>query len=214
MASNIGHCLWTEIVDPERAEIVAERMLTPELFSGWGIRTLATSMAAYNPVSYHNGSVWPHDNAIAAAGLARYGFADHAARIVQAQLEVATRCDGRLPELFAGFSRADFGAPAAYPSSCSPQAWAAAAPLLWLRALLRFDPSLPQRRLWLQPQLPAWVGQLHADGIEVGDRKLSVHVTGDHVEVEGADSLHVLTTARPSLASMLDPPDGTLLGRR
>src|SRR5690606_2855509 len=97
LASNVGHCLWSGIVDPDRAALVAARLMSDEMFSGWGVRTLATSMPAYNPVSYHNGSVWPHDNAICAAGLVRYGFVEEAHRIIAAQLDVSNASDGRLP---------------------------------------------------------------------------------------------------------------------
>src|SRR5690606_15299791 len=134
---NVGHCLWTGIIDEERAGEVARRLMSDEMFSGWGVRTLGSTMAAYNPVSYHNGSVWPHDNALCAAGLARYGFIEEAHRIIEAQIDVAQAYRGRLPELFAGFERGRPHVPAAYPTSCSPQAWAAAAPLLWLRTMLR-----------------------------------------------------------------------------
>lgn len=199
LASNMAHCLWTEIVDPDRAELVARRLLSPEMFSGWGVRTLASSMAAYNPVSYHNGSVWPHDNAIAVAGLARYGFLDAAHGVIRAQLEVATRCDGRLPELFAGFSREDFGAPAAYPSSCSPQAWAAASPLLWLRVLLGLDPWTTRGELWVRPVLPDWLESLRVGGIAVGGHRVTIAVEGGDVDVDGAGELTVLAKARPPL---------------
>ena len=128
LASNIGHCLWTGIVDEDKAEPVAEHLLSPEMFTGWGVRTLASSMSAYNPMSYHNGSVWPHDNALIAAGLMRYGYVEHAQRIATGLLDAAARFGGRLPELFCGFDRTEFDAPVPYPTSCSPQAWAAASP--------------------------------------------------------------------------------------
>ena len=102
LTSNMGHCLWTGIVDEDKAQAVAERLLRPEMFSGWGVRTLATSMGGYNPVSYHCGSVWPHDTAIVASGLARYGFEEGAQRVVTALLDAAVAQGGRLPELFAG----------------------------------------------------------------------------------------------------------------
>ena len=105
VASNVGHCLWTGIIEPEKAARVADRLMSDEMFSGWGVRTLSRSMSAFNPVGYHTGSVWPHDNSICAAGLARYGFVEHAQRIILAQLDVAEAHDGRLPELFAGFDR-------------------------------------------------------------------------------------------------------------
>ena len=143
VASNAGHCLWAGLAEPEKAELVSRRLLAPDMFSGWGVRTLASTMAAYNPVSYHNGSVWPHDNALCAAGLARYGHIDAAHRVIEAQLAVAATAAGQLPELFAGFDRSVISVPAAYPASCSPQAWAAASPLLWLRTLLGLEPWAP-----------------------------------------------------------------------
>lgn len=210
LASNIGHCLWTGIVDPERAGQVAERLVSSELFSGWGIRTLATSMAAYNPVSYHNGSVWPHDNAICAAGLARYGYMEEAHRVIGAQLAVAAHQRGRLPELFAGFDRDQLASPAAYPTSCSPQAWAAAAPLLWLRTLLRLDPLAPQGQVSIHPELPPWIRRLRVDGIAIADRRLTIDLEDGHVEVTGAGPLEILTYARPAVRSPLD--EGPLHG--
>ncbi len=144
-ASNMGHCLWTGIVDEDKAPRVAEQLLSPEMFSGWGIRTLGTAMGAYNPVSYHNGSVWPHDNAIIAAGLMRYGFVDEAQRVARAPRR---RRALRRPAARAVL-RLRPGAvpvPVPYPTSCSPQAWAAAAPILLVRTLLRLDPWVPAGR--------------------------------------------------------------------
>jgi glycogen debranching enzyme len=203
-ASNVGHLLWTGIVDAERAPLVADKLLGPEMFSGWGIRTLAADTPAYNPASYHNGSVWPHDNAICAAGLMRYGFVEHAHRVITAQLDVAALTQGRLPELFAGFSRRDVRIPAAYPTSCSPQAWAAASPLLWLRTLLRLDPWVNRGQLWLDPVLPRDIHRLHVEGIVIGDGRATIHVEGDHVEVEGATGFEILRKPRPALTSLLD----------
>jgi glycogen debranching enzyme len=202
-SSNAGHCLWTGIVEPEKAELVADRLLGDDLFSGWGIRTLAASTLAYNPASYHNGSVWPHDNAICAAGLARYGFMEHAHRVIGAQLDVAATTQGRLPELFAGFSRRQFGVPVAYPTSCSPQAWAAASPLLWLRTLLRLDPYAGRRQLWLAPELPAEIHRLHVEGIAIGDDRISIHVDDGELEVQGADDIALHIEPRPPLTSLL-----------
>ncbi|MBW3650669.1 MAG: amylo-alpha-1,6-glucosidase [Actinobacteria bacterium] len=196
VASNMGHCLWTGIVEPDRASLVADRLMAPDMFSGWGIRTLASTMSAYNPVSYHNGSVWPHDNAICAAGLARYGFQDHAQRVISGQLEVSAKRGGRLPELFAGFDRHDVPVPAAYPASCSPQAWAAASPLLWLRTLLRLDPWVPGGKLWVAPQLPDWITSLGVAGMRLGDSTLSIRVHGDEVEVDLDGGLEVIRQPR------------------
>jgi glycogen debranching enzyme len=207
LASNVGHCLWTGIVDQDRAPLVAARLLSPEMFSGWGVRTLASSMAAYNPISYHNGSVWPHDNAICASGLARYGFVEEAHRIIEAQLDVAAASDGRLPELFAGFDRAQLQAPASYPASCSPQAWAASAPLLWLRVLLRLDPWARRKEVFVHPELPRSIRRLDVNGISVGDHKLHVRVDGDDVDIAVSTGapFAVRHEPRPPLSSMFTP---------
>ena len=206
LASNIGHCLWTGIIDPGRAEIVARQLLSPEMFSGWGVRTLATSMPAFNPVSYHNGSVWPHDNALCAAGLARYGFVEEAHRVIEGQLAVATLLDGRLPELFAGFDRSDLTVPASYPASCSPQAWAAAAPLLWLRVMLRLDPWAGRGEVFVHPELPSSIRRLDVRGITVGEHELHVCVDGDQVAVETSSGApyQVIRKARPPLSTMFE----------
>jgi glycogen debranching enzyme len=204
VASNAGHCLWTGIVDPDKASSVADRLLGPDLFSGWGVRTLGRSMRAYNPASYHNGSVWPHDNALCAAGLARYGFDDHADRIITAQLAVAAAHNGRLPELFAGFGRDDVPVPAAYPTSCSPQAWAAASPLLWLRTMLHLDPWAPRHQLWLAPHLPPTIRRLHVEGITVGSDRVTIDVDGDRVEVSDANA-EIVMRPRSPLTSIFAP---------
>jgi len=178
LTSNVGHCLWSGIVPVERAGWVADMLLSSELFSGWGIRTLATSMAAYNPMSYHNGSVWPHDSAICAAGLMRYGFTEHAARVATGLLDAAVHFGHRMPEAFSGFARDEFAGPVPYPTSCSPQAWAAAAPLSLVRTLLRLepepgdgirvDPVLPRRYLPLRLTTADAVVELDADrGVRV-----------------------------------------------
>ncbi|MGM1060270.1 amylo-alpha-1,6-glucosidase [Saccharothrix sp. Mg75] len=185
LASNQGHCLWSGIVDDDKAERVADSLLSPEMFSGWGVRTLATGMGAYNPMSYHNGSVWPHDNALVAAGLMRYGFVEHAQRVATAVLDAARAFDGRLPELLCGFDRAEFSRPVPYPTSCSPQAWAAATPVHLLRVLLRVEPHAPRRRVWLAPVLPASVGPLVLDGVPIAGTRVSLRVDGDEVEVSG-----------------------------
>jgi glycogen debranching enzyme len=188
LTSNMGHCLWTGILDEDKAARVAERLMSPEMFSGWGIRTLATDMAGYNPLSYQNGSVWPHDNALAAAGLMRYGFVDAAQQVIGAQLDAANAFAGRLPELFTGLDRGDFPVPVAYPTSCSPQAWAAASPLLFVRTLLRFDPWIPQGKLWLSPALPSWVERLRLERIPLLGGRINIEVDGTEVKVEGLPS--------------------------
>ena len=116
-ASNMGHCLWSGIVDEDKAARVAEHLLSPEMFTGWGVRTLSSAMGAFDPVSYHNGSVWPHDNAFVVAGLMRYGFVEEAQRIADALLQAAAHFGGRLPELFCGFDRSEYPEPVPYPTS-------------------------------------------------------------------------------------------------
>ncbi len=185
LASNMGHCLWTGIVDEDKAPAVANHLLSPDLFSGWGVRTLARSMGRYNPISYHNGSVWPHDNAIIAAGLARYGFVTEAQMVSQGILCAADRFGGRLPELFCGFDRTEFEEPVPYPTSCSPQAWAAAAPVMLLRALLRLDPWIPSGELRVAPIVPAAYLPLQMSRVAMAGSRMSLEVTVDGVTVEG-----------------------------
>jgi glycogen debranching enzyme len=197
LASNMGHCLWTGIVDADKAAAVAQRLVSPELFSGWGVRTLAASMRAYNPVSYHNGSVWPHDNALCAAGLMRYGFVDEAHQLIEGLLAVARSRGGRLPELFAGLPRSELSVPAAYPTSCEPQAWAAASAYLVLRLLVRLDPWAPHGQVWVAPVLPASVGRLRVEGIDVAGQQLTIEVEADRCEIGGLGPLTVNTAPRP-----------------
>jgi glycogen debranching enzyme len=138
------------VVEQDKAAQVVEALMAPEMYTGWGIRTLASSMGAYNPVSYHNGSVWPHDTTLAAAGMMRCGFVEEAQSVAHSLLEAA----GRLPELFCGLDRGSYAVPVPYPASCSPQAWASAAPVHLIRLLLRFDPILIWNELWLAPPFP------------------------------------------------------------
>jgi len=186
LASNMGHCLWSGIVDDDKAPVIGRQMASKELFSGWGLRTLATTMAAYNPVSYHCGSVWPHDTAIAAAGLRRYGLVDESHRLVLGLLDLAAAGYGRLPELIAGFAREELREPVTYPTSCSPQAWAAASPLLLLRSLLGFDPAITEGRIFVDPAVPAEMGRIRLEGIPVDGFRLTVDVDGEETKVEGA----------------------------
>ncbi|MCA1983794.1 amylo-alpha-1,6-glucosidase [Nocardioides nematodiphilus] len=197
LTSNIGHCLWTGIVDNDKAAAVADHLLSPDLFTGWGIRTLASSMARFNPMGYHNGSVWPHDNALCAAGLMRYGFVDHAQRVITGLLAAADDFGHRLPELFSGFDRADFASPVPYPTACSPQAWAAAAPLSFLRTLLRFDPDSPRGQIACAPSVPEQYLPLGVHGIRVDGHRLTIDVTADGWVMEGlGDARFKLTTSQ------------------
>ena len=146
-SSNMGHLLWSGIVPPERVSTVADQLLSEELWSGWGIRTMASDAAAFNPISYHNGTVWPHDTSLAAWGLARHGFTAEARRIARALIEAAGHFDWSLPEVFAGYARDETPFPIAYPTAARPQAWAAGTPILLVRVLLGIEPDRERQRL-------------------------------------------------------------------
>jgi glycogen debranching enzyme len=197
-ASNMGHCLMTGIVDVDKAPRVVEHLMSERMFTGWGIRTLASDMGAYNPASYHNGSVWPHDNALIAAGLMRYGFVAEAQRLAGALFDAAEHFEGRLPELFCGFDREEYTEPIPYPTSCSPQAWAAAAPVHLVRTLLRFEPCVPERRVRLAPAWPAEFGTLELAHVQLAGSRLSLSLEGDHVDLQGM----------PDDFRLIDDPDG------
>jgi glycogen debranching enzyme len=198
VASNMGHCLWTGIItDPDQAAAVARHLVSPAMSTGWGIRTLAAGMGRYNPLSYHNGSVWPHDTAICVAGLRRAGFADEAARVAAGLLAAVEACGGRPPELFAGLTGDELPVPVPYPASCSPQAWASAAPLLLVRALLGLEPDTPGGRIELNPVLPEGARYL-----QVADLPLA----GGRVTIESDDDAVAIRGLRPGLA-VLRPAD-------
>jgi glycogen debranching enzyme len=189
VVSNPGHLLYCDAVDWERAEKVARRLFQPDMFSGWGIRTMSKTAKAYNPMSYHNGSVWPHDNAMIGAGLKRYRQAGHLETLATALFEASLFFEGfRLPELFCGFHRvAGFG-PTRYPVSCSPQAWAAAAPLELLRSLLGVEIDAPGHSLALDaPSLPPWPEWVELIGMRVGSARVDLRFrrgrTGASLEV-------------------------------
>jgi len=186
VASNMGHCLWAGIVaDPDKAASVARWLVSPELFTGWGVRTLASSMARYNPLSYHNGSVWPHDTAICIAGLRRAGRGDEALQLAGGLLAAAETCDGRLPELFAGLARDEMPVPVPYPASCSPQAWASAAPLLVTRTLLGLEPNLPAGFVELDPALPPDASRLELVDLPLGGARINIGVDQGDLTVGG-----------------------------
>ena len=193
--------------------------MSPEMFSGWGVRTLATNMAAFNPVSYHNGSIWPHDNAICAAGLMRYGYVEEAHRVIGAQLDVSEAFRGHLPELFAGFARGRPASPASYPTSCSPQAWASASPLLWLRTLLRIDPWAAHDEVRIDPELPPWIKALRVEGIEIAGELQTVDVVNGRADARRRSPLDVpqprAAHSGPGAWRLLTPPtsDGRPVSR-
>jgi len=171
IGSNAGHALWCGIASTERAARVADVLAGPEMWSGWGVRTLSSAMAGYNPIGYHIGSVWPHDNGIIAEGLFRYGYREQANRIAAAMLEATTYFrDSRLPELFCGFGREESPLPVPYPVACVPQAWAAGSLFQLLRTMLGMHPDAGARQLHLvAPALPEWLPQIRVENMRVGD---------------------------------------------
>ncbi|PMR60117.1 amylo-alpha-1,6-glucosidase [Verrucosispora sp. ts21] len=158
LSSNIGHLLWSGIVAEDRAEQVAAHLVGDRLFSGWGVRTLAEGEVRYNPIGYHNGTVWPFDTSFCAWGLRRYGFAEEAATIASGILDAARYFDGRLPEAFGGYRREQTKFPVEYPTACSPQAWSTGAPLLLLRTMLGLEPH--EGHLAVEPRLPVGMGRI------------------------------------------------------
>jgi glycogen debranching enzyme len=168
--SNAGHCLYTGIASPEHARRVAETLFQPESFSGWGVRTVASTEARYNPLSYHNGSIWPHDNSLIASGLAKYGHKELAGRIFMSLLDLSSMVDlHRLPELFCGIDRRAGEGPTLYPVACSPQAWAAAAPFLILQACLGISIDAERKRIVFDdPYLPEGISNLAIEGLRCG----------------------------------------------
>ena len=176
IASNPAHALWTGIVDPRRARAVVRRVLQPDMFSGWGIRTLAATDAAYNPVDYQVGSVWPHDNGLIVAGMQRYGFSDEANRVFTAIMQAASKFDHfRLPEVFAGYDRQFASKPVKYPVACNPQAWAAGSIPHMLAAVLGLQPVAFERRLAIRrPCLPDWLNWVNLRKLRVGQAEVDL----------------------------------------
>jgi glycogen debranching enzyme len=190
-SSNPGHLLYCGIVGPERAKRVAQSLTGPRLFSGWGVRTLAENEVRYNPMSYHDGSVWPHDNALIAAGLARYGMTDRAQAILGGMFDAAMAVDlNRLPELFCGFPRQQGQGPTLYPVACIPQAWAAASPFLMLQAVLGMELAAnPPAILFHRPSLPPFLDVVTIRGLSVGDASVDV-ILNRHPQSVGINVLN------------------------
>jgi glycogen debranching enzyme len=187
LCSNIGHLLWSGIVPEHRVEALVDALMGDDLWSGWGVRTMGASDAAYNPLTYHNGTVWPHDNSLIAWGLARHGRWQEAWRIVQRMVEAANHFDRQLPEVFAGMRRSETAFPIAYPNAARPQAWAAGTPVLLLQILLGLEPNRSRHVLetLAPPELPSWVGdELRLSGVRAFERQWDVRVVRGHVEVE------------------------------
>jgi glycogen debranching enzyme len=182
--SNVGHCLWTGIVEDSVAGQVVDRLLSPEMFTGFGLRTLASDATAYNPVSYHNGSVWPHDTVLGASGIARYGHRAEAEHVLAGLLDAADAFGGRLPELFCGFGRDEIPVPVPYPTSCSPQAWAASVPYELLRIVVGLEADVPRGRLVATPAM-SLAGDVRIDGLRLGNCTVSLHADAAEVQLDG-----------------------------
>jgi glycogen debranching enzyme len=175
-SSNAGHVLWSRIATRERALRIADQLLSPEFFCGWGVRTISTKETRYNPMAYHNGSVWPHDNAIIAAGMARYGFTDKAMKVFSGLRAVSLYMDQhRMPELFCGFEKRPDEGPTLYPVACSPQAWAAASVFYLLQASLglSFDPHKREIQ-FRNPQLPPYLETVQISNLSLGDARVDL----------------------------------------
>jgi glycogen debranching enzyme len=184
ISSNPGHLLWCGLPHPKRAAMLATRLLKPDLFSGWGLRTLSSGNPAYNPLSYQRGSVWPHDTILAAAGLWRYGHYEEASMLIRAMLEAGNAFESaRLPELFCGLDRSH-DLPVPYVKANSPQAWAAAAPILAAQLFLGLVPDAPRKRCFVSPWLPEWLPQLELQGIVLGEGSLNITVVRDGNETK------------------------------
>jgi glycogen debranching enzyme len=189
LASNVGHLLWSGIVPQERTDAVADALMGERLWSGWGVRTMAQGEGSYNPLVYHNGTVWPHDNSLIAAGLARAGRRHDAERILHTMVEAAAYFDYRLPEVFAGFPRHRTRFPVVYPTASSPQAWAAATPVLLLQVLLGLAPDRAEGALRSHAgDLPDWAEGLVLDGVRAYEQSWVARVEGGAVTVEPGES--------------------------
>lgn len=179
LCSNIGHLLWSGIVDEDKAATIRDHLMSPQMFSGWGIRTMAQGEAGYNPIGYHNGTIWPHDSSIIAAGLARYGFRKEASAVIAGLFEASLVFQYRLPEAFAGYTRTQTRFPVQYPTACLPQAWAAAAPMLGIRTLLGLEPKDEILTSAPDPVLPPWMGVLTLENIPGRWGRATVTARGD-----------------------------------
>jgi glycogen debranching enzyme len=199
VTSNPGHCLWSGILSPEKADMVVRRLMADDMDSGWGIRTMSSREPNFNPMSYHNGSVWPHDNSLIVAGLKRYGYHREADRVFTEVYEAAVRFGGyRLPELYCGFDRDRRyqSMPAQYPVSCSPQAWSAGSLFLMLQQALGLRPDASRAVLHVRPTLPAWLNRLSIRRLRVGESSIDLTFLREgekvHVDVHRAGSIDII----------------------
>ena len=179
ITSNAGHLLWTGLVSDSRAPIVAQRLMADDMFSGWGVRTLASGERLYNPMSYHNGSVWPHDTAIAAVGMRRYGLAEPFIRLATGMFEAVLQFENmRMPELFCGFPRVDGYGPTHYPVACAPQAWAAGVVFMLIGAMLGLAPDAADNQITLnRPRLPGWLSWIELRNLRLRDSRMTLRAS-------------------------------------
>jgi len=189
LTSNIGHLLWSGIVPAECADEIVEQLMGDELWSGWGVRTMSSGDAGFNPLSYHNGTVWPHDNSLIAWGFARYARWSETQRIARRMLTAAGHFHHQLPEVFAGFSRTATPFPIAYPTAARPQAWAAGTPVLLLQLLLGLRPDPAKQAVVSEApaELPPWLGSLKLSGVRAFDRSWDVRLENGHIDVDAVE---------------------------
>jgi glycogen debranching enzyme len=185
LCSNIGHLLWSGIVPTERVDAIVDQLMGDGLWTGWGVRTMSSGDRGFNPLAYHNGTVWPHDNSLIAWGLARSGRWPEAHRIIRQMLTAARHFDYQLPEVFAGLPRTETRFPIAYPTAATPQAWAAGTPVLLLQLLLGLVPDRVQNTLeTVAPnELPAWAGSLRLSGVRAFEHQWEVRLDDGEVRV-------------------------------
>jgi glycogen debranching enzyme len=193
VSSNPGHALWAGIASETRARAVAEQLMAPHMLTGWGVRTLSSRERLYNPMSYHNGSVWPHDTAIAALGMRRYGLQEPLLALATGLFQAVLNFDGlRMPELFCGFAQRPGQGPIRYPVACSPQAWSAGVVFHLVAGMLGLTPQARENRLMLdRPCLPTWLRWIEVGGIQLAGSRVSLRVSqgrdGAAVELVGRE---------------------------
>jgi glycogen debranching enzyme len=199
ISSNPGHLLWTGIASPSRAQIVTRRLMEDDMFTGWGIRTLSGRERLFNPMSYHNGSVWPHDTALAAAGMRAYGLTSPFVSLAGGLFEAVLQFENmRMPELFCGFTRVPGHGPTRYPVACAPQAWAAGVAFQLVASILGLRPHAAENQLTLaRPTLPPWLTWIEIRGLRVAKSRLAVRIT------QGTDSAAVELLARDGDAELV-----------
>jgi glycogen debranching enzyme len=202
VASNMGHCLWAGIVPPERARPVVQRLMAPDMWTGWGVRTLSALHAAYNPYNYQTGSVWPHDNAMIALGFKLYGFSSEAAQIAHDISKAASHfLLNQLPELYTAFERDETTFPIQYIGANVPQAWAAGSAFMLVQALLGFLPDAPRNRLYIDPSLPVWLPDLTVRDLRIGRNKFDIRFWR-----QGGETEFEVTDGDPSLVERCQLP--------